>query len=532
MLKMTSSKESGVISGVQTEKDGPITYSKELPARAPLSKSLKRLITPVLAKLLERDDSKALKYDEFFSVIEDICGLKCISLFDAPSCTNHKLYLRKTCTFQEFQEMVSQETGIMPGNQLILSERYCDMETLEKNFLNHDELYVLTRESKEVDTKYSAHLQMSPTSTKPTSDIITRDLNLAYWYSIDVHQFSGQLQKCLDHVTLVSHVMASVTDYSTFAPSTLRQKITELGARYASLETRQKDILETNDMCLAFVSLLIDLFNGVEQERGRKVSSVPHALNTLQRTLTNNEMSTICNRLQKPCIPGEFGTFYNVIKDCSLKSFITAILPIERIADAMHDILLSCAPIPYTQCLLEARKQKLVQWAAQKEKSVRCISDQLQSLDIKNSELRSTRESTMAVEHLAKLEQMSGTMRKIIQDAKSIYTQFEQDKKRAKQIKLTTAFSQMHQLNRMYLDTLRVKAKDVAAAAVKLCNEVNLTLKPRIEEYFSIQVTLPVLKATETSRMLHEQVKQLEALNKANLEKLAESQTLARAIWP
>jgi hypothetical protein len=56
-------------------------------------RGLKQLITPLLAKLLESNTDKVMKFEEFFSAVQMICGKKIVTLFYATTCTLFKIYL-------------------------------------------------------------------------------------------------------------------------------------------------------------------------------------------------------------------------------------------------------------------------------------------------------------------------------------------------------------------------------------------------------------------------------------------------------
>lgn len=70
MHYITTKKESGVISGIQTKEGGPIEWRKELPDNCQLSYGLKKVITPLLAGLLEADHRKIWSFDKFFKEVE------------------------------------------------------------------------------------------------------------------------------------------------------------------------------------------------------------------------------------------------------------------------------------------------------------------------------------------------------------------------------------------------------------------------------------------------------------------------------
>lgn len=58
MHLITTKKASGVISGSQTSENGPIEWSRKLPAHCQLSNGLKQLVTPLLAGLLEESQTR------------------------------------------------------------------------------------------------------------------------------------------------------------------------------------------------------------------------------------------------------------------------------------------------------------------------------------------------------------------------------------------------------------------------------------------------------------------------------------------
>jgi TANK-binding kinase 1 len=58
-------------------------------------RGLKELITPLLAGLLESNTDKMLKFDEFFTIVQTICGKQMITVFYATTCTLVKIYMNK-----------------------------------------------------------------------------------------------------------------------------------------------------------------------------------------------------------------------------------------------------------------------------------------------------------------------------------------------------------------------------------------------------------------------------------------------------
>ncbi|KAL3853282.1 hypothetical protein ACJMK2_016835 [Sinanodonta woodiana] len=120
MHKITSEKAPGVISGIQTEPDGTITWSKDLPYTCLLSQSLKDLLRPMLAGLMEKDKSKAWSFEQSFGHVKSIISRKRIEIFFPAACLELVFYMRGDAKYSNIQEEVAQYTGVMPENQLLL----------------------------------------------------------------------------------------------------------------------------------------------------------------------------------------------------------------------------------------------------------------------------------------------------------------------------------------------------------------------------------------------------------------------------
>lgn len=69
MYYITTKKASGVISGTQTSENGEIDWCSDLPNNCQLSAGLKKLVTPILAGLLEVDSKKIWSFDQFFTEV-------------------------------------------------------------------------------------------------------------------------------------------------------------------------------------------------------------------------------------------------------------------------------------------------------------------------------------------------------------------------------------------------------------------------------------------------------------------------------
>ena len=85
MHHITTSKESGVISGVQKHEGDEITWSTQLPSTCQLSLGMKEMIRELLAGMLEPDAAKMLKFDQFFQMVHSIVTKIPVYVFNVAS---------------------------------------------------------------------------------------------------------------------------------------------------------------------------------------------------------------------------------------------------------------------------------------------------------------------------------------------------------------------------------------------------------------------------------------------------------------
>ncbi|VVD00281.1 unnamed protein product [Leptidea sinapis] len=92
MFFITTKKASGVISGTQTTENGPIDWSRELPSHCQLSAGLKKLVTPLLAGLLEVNPHRIWSFEMFFSEVQTITSTKAVYIFHVNTASSIKSY--------------------------------------------------------------------------------------------------------------------------------------------------------------------------------------------------------------------------------------------------------------------------------------------------------------------------------------------------------------------------------------------------------------------------------------------------------
>ncbi|KAJ8966122.1 hypothetical protein NQ314_003729 [Rhamnusium bicolor] len=120
MHHITTKKESGVISGIQTKENGPIEWKRELPSNCQLSDGLKKIITPLLAGLLEADHRKIWSFERFFKEVDVVLSRKAVNIFHVNKAKLIKVYILPDETYENLQNYITEQTEIKDNSQILL----------------------------------------------------------------------------------------------------------------------------------------------------------------------------------------------------------------------------------------------------------------------------------------------------------------------------------------------------------------------------------------------------------------------------
>lgn len=120
MYYITTKKESGVISGIQTTENGAIEWQRELPMSCQLSAGLKKIVTPLLAGLLELDLNKIWTFDRFFKEVTNALSRKAVNIFQVNKAQILKVYIHPDEMYNNLQYFIKEQTNIEEDNQLMI----------------------------------------------------------------------------------------------------------------------------------------------------------------------------------------------------------------------------------------------------------------------------------------------------------------------------------------------------------------------------------------------------------------------------
>ncbi|XP_061720484.1 LOW QUALITY PROTEIN: inhibitor of nuclear factor kappa-B kinase subunit epsilon [Cydia pomonella] len=120
MFYITTKKASGVISGTQTTENGPIEWARELPSHCQLSVGLRKLVTPLLAGLLEVDPHRIWTFERFFSEVQAATSTTAIHVFHVNKACSVKVFMKPEDRFEQLQTALLEQCGVVAESQVLL----------------------------------------------------------------------------------------------------------------------------------------------------------------------------------------------------------------------------------------------------------------------------------------------------------------------------------------------------------------------------------------------------------------------------
>ncbi|CAD5122213.1 DgyrCDS10664 [Dimorphilus gyrociliatus] len=120
MVEMHAKKPKGVLSMYQKSENSEFITSEHLPRDCRLSSSLKSLIEPLLAKLLETDRNEIISFDSLFYIVDDIMTKSRIPITIVNQLKSDVIFVPNENTFEKFTNILSEQTSIDPNNLLLI----------------------------------------------------------------------------------------------------------------------------------------------------------------------------------------------------------------------------------------------------------------------------------------------------------------------------------------------------------------------------------------------------------------------------
>lgn len=128
MYEIISTKQSGVISGVQTQSDGTILWSRDFPDSCPLSRGLRGHVVPIIAGAVDNNVQLQWKFDEFFPRCESFYQRLDVVVFCLVTAQFHHVYVHHGASLSELRREICAETELTES-ELMFVHRNAVAET-------------------------------------------------------------------------------------------------------------------------------------------------------------------------------------------------------------------------------------------------------------------------------------------------------------------------------------------------------------------------------------------------------------------
>lgn len=138
MFYITTKKASGVIAGTQTTENGPIEWARDLPSHCQLSVGLRKLVTPLLAGLLEVDPHRIWSFDRFFSEVQIATSTKPVHIFHVNKAASLKVFLKPDEKYEHLQTYICEQSSVVAESQILLYKDKLMLTEINDNTLGKD----------------------------------------------------------------------------------------------------------------------------------------------------------------------------------------------------------------------------------------------------------------------------------------------------------------------------------------------------------------------------------------------------------
>lgn len=273
MHKITTTKQSGILSGVQETVNGPIIWSEELPKTCHLSPDMRLMVKSLLANTMECNMTKMWTFEKFFEFVQVITALRAVDVFVAPTCECHKVYVEQNRGATDFQAKIAHLTGIQPDTQCLMWEK--EVLDVRKCFkcedLPHttpDKPLILLRLEAEVFPGIKPHTL--PTQPKTATHYsVQQDSSLAKNCCAVMCYYEVMVEKFTRIETLITDTVKSVIIVLRMDYQKLRSTHSGVMAHFYQVDCKLKSL---ERMCLMVVMI------GLDEEMSAKMDTLKQQL--------------------------------------------------------------------------------------------------------------------------------------------------------------------------------------------------------------------------------------------------------------
>ncbi|XP_072382744.1 serine/threonine-protein kinase TBK1 [Diabrotica undecimpunctata] len=249
MHQITTKKESGVISGIQYREGGPIEWKRELPMNCQLSYGLKKIVTPLLAGLLEADHRKIWSFDKFFNEVDVILSRKLFHIFHVNKAQLIKIYILPIENYTHLQSYIAEQIEIKENSQILIYQNNLLKNLIEEytlitgypNTSKEDPYFLFDRENNNITVIPDPELPKFNEFSNVMS--VENDAAQAKSACSIGHQYKRQIDKYSLFSKLIRDTVQYFTKYITTVLQELHQNTQHLLDKTLTLQ-KTADILQ------------------------------------------------------------------------------------------------------------------------------------------------------------------------------------------------------------------------------------------------------------------------------------------------
>lgn len=249
MYKITTEKQSGIISGIQHSDNGEIEWSRTLPKTCLLSPDLQRLITPLLAGLMECDAHKMWSFERFFKTVTCIISHKRLHLFDVNHMKHIVLYLHPSETLTELKHRIEIITGCQAKHCLLLfnQQRVHDPSTLQ-TCSEQNPILLLNSDSTKLKQSPLLLYRLSSFPELPPQTNCDQDAHLAKSCASLSYAIQRVITKCVLYYRLANETPSHLSSYISTNVKLLQDKQSTASTAFTSLQQQLRHLETTNEV--------------------------------------------------------------------------------------------------------------------------------------------------------------------------------------------------------------------------------------------------------------------------------------------
>ncbi|XP_050550690.1 inhibitor of nuclear factor kappa-B kinase subunit epsilon [Spodoptera frugiperda] len=236
MFYITTKKASGVIAGTQTTENGPIDWARDLPSHCQLSVGLRKLVTPLLAGLLEVDPHRIWTFEKFFSEVQITTSTTPVHVFHVNKAASIKVFLKPDEKYEHLQTYICEQTSVVAESQILLYKDQLMQTVVDDNTLGKEYPETTAEEPLILFNKNNNNVSMAPEPDVPKFPVFPN--------IVSVENDASQAKTACSVGHVIKRRVEALCAASVLCGACVARWTALLGARLARVAARAQQLLQ------------------------------------------------------------------------------------------------------------------------------------------------------------------------------------------------------------------------------------------------------------------------------------------------